>query len=137
MSYPRRSSGFDDYHDPYAASQGGHPLYPPAALTGSTYSLNETYVHEEEKGDYAAVQPVDEEEERTPFARHDGRLKFDDPALSYGLPSSAPYNRHQGKLSRRETNAEGFRQRQKTLGRARTKKVVLKNGHFIACVHGL
>lgn len=128
------------------------PSYPPQNITGSvsTYSLTDSYAADSDEKGY---RPVGEpEEESTPLQENFGAVPrhrgYQQPG--YAGPSSAEGSYHPGGfsvpgsfsskgshgpqrgLTRKQTNAEAFRQRQqKLLGRSKTKKVVLKNGHLI------
>lgn len=131
------------------------PSYPPQTLASvSTYSLTDSYAADSDEKGYRPVEEPDEES--TPLRGNFGAIPhgrgYDQ--ASYPGPGSAggSYNpggfaipsSHSGSfssqgpqrgLTRKQTNAEAFRQRQqKLLGRSKTKKVVLKNGHLITCV---
>lgn len=99
---------------------------------GSSYSLQDTPLDDDDdEKDYTHLRQTDEDD-RTPLKSEfgDGPGGFVDPD-SYSIPTSGYSSRAGRGLTRKETNAIAFRQRQKDIGRAKTKKVVLSKGHFI------
>ena len=91
--------------------------------------------------DYGRPTPLDDDDEARPLRDQHGyestSSPLPDPSI-YGIPSGRRFNADGSMrgLTRRETNAEAFKQRQKAgLSRAVTKRVALTSGHFIACVH--
>lgn len=128
------------------------PSYPPSASQhfGSTYSLTESYAGDSDEKGYRPVG-VEEEYGTVPHQRGyqtsspygapssaEGSYGGPGAGQGYGFPSAPGSLSSKGSmapkrgLTRKQTNAEGFRQRQQQLlGRSKTKKVVLKNGHLI------
>ena len=104
-----------------------------AMTLGSSYSLHDTPLDDDDYDkDYGQVRQVDEDD-RTPLKSEfgdGGPGGFVDPD-SFSIPTSGYSSRMGRGLTRKETNAIAFRQRQRDVGRTKTKKVVLSKGHFI------